>query len=82
MLGSPAGEILILWCGGAGQGRVMEVPRKCVFIDLGMKKHDLFIRELSSFQTLFNKLHHLLDLIPSRFTSESQSENWSVESDA
>ena len=61
---------------------MMKVPRRCIFTDLGMKKHDLFIRELSSFQTLFNKLHHLLDLIPSRFTSESQNENWSLESDA
>lgn len=37
---------------------------------------------LGSFQTLFNKLHPLLDLIPNRFTSKSQSENWNLNSDA
>ena len=61
---------------------MIKVPRRFIFTDLGMKKHDLFTREPSSFQVLFNKLHHLLDLIPSRFTSESQSENWRLESDA
>lgn len=37
---------------------------------------------LSSFQTLFNELHPLLDLRPNRFTSKSQSENWNLNSGA
>lgn len=47
-----------------------------------MKQHGLFIRELSSFHTFFNKLHHFLDLRPNRFTSKSQSENWNLNLDA